>query len=62
MLAPFPPAANIVIPTNPVGEVNLSFTVPASIVPGINVIFQYAIADPGAVFGVSLSNAVERSS
>lgn len=62
LLAPFPPVTTLVLPTNPAGEVNLSFTVPASIVPGINVLFQYAIADPSASLGVALSNAVERSS
>lgn len=61
-LAPFPPFASVVLPTNAAGELGLTFNVPASIVPGINVIFQYAIADPAATFGVALSNAVERTS
>ncbi len=59
MLVPVPIAATYPIATDPTGQINLTW---ASWTVGLPsnalLVFQYAIQDAGAPFGVALSNAL----
>jgi len=58
VLKAFPFVTTLLVPTNPGGGFTLSSVLPA-VPSGTQIGFQYAIQDPAAVFGVSLSNCLK---
>lgn len=57
-LVPVPILLEASLFTSPTGTLPIPFVTPAG-ATGLEMYLQYAIADPGALFGVSLSNAVK---
>jgi hypothetical protein len=57
-LVPVPPLDPIIVTTSPAGTVLLNTTIEFCLPPGITLYAQWGIADPAAVAGVALSNAV----
>ncbi len=45
--------------TNPAGNIGLPFILPPIVPDGLDLFFQYAIADPGAPQGVAISNGLQ---
>jgi hypothetical protein len=57
LLHPVRPVSQIALFTNGAGEISLSSNWPGGL-GGLTLVLQYAISDPTAVLGVSLSNAI----
>ncbi len=57
-LVPLPPVAQIAVVTDAFGAVSVEWQAWPSNAPGEDWYFQYGIADPAAVHGVALSNAL----
>lgn len=57
-LMPNPFLPPVFVPTSPIGEIPLSFVMPAGVPSGGEIWVQWGISDGAAIFGVSLSNAV----
>jgi uncharacterized delta-60 repeat protein len=58
LLLPFPPILQLVTATGAAGMIDLAFSVPSGLPSGLPIWLQWAFQDPGAVKGVSLSNAL----
>ncbi len=55
----FPLAAEpLVLPTDATGRASIRFSLPVGVRPGTHFYIQAAVADPGAKFGVALSNGL----
>ena len=59
VLVAFPFFLTQPLATNGSGELVLNYTWPAGVPSGTSLFLQYAIQDPAAVQGVSLSNAIQ---
>ena len=57
-LVPGPAPFTLLLTTSPAGEIPIAWTSWAAGASGLDMVVQYAIKDPGAICGVSLSNAV----
>jgi len=57
-LVPFPFFGPVLLATGPTGGIALPFVMPAGVPAGTGLWLQYAIQDPAAVQGISLSNAL----
>ncbi|HTE05183.1 MAG TPA: hypothetical protein VK824_03225 [Planctomycetota bacterium] len=57
-LVPFPLLAPVLLPTNGAGGLVILFSMPDGVPPATGSWMPYAILDPAAVQGVSLSNAL----
>ena len=55
---PNPPGLFIVLPTGPVGAIDLGAPWPLGVPGGVTLLFQYWVVDPGAAFGFAGSNAI----
>lgn len=58
-LLAFPSLPPLLVPTGPLGEIPLTFTLPQGLPSGMELWIQWAIQDHAAVQGVALSNAVQ---
>lgn len=61
-LVPYPPAVSVPLATDGAGAIALSWAAFPPGLGGVDIFFQYAIADAGAPQGAALSNAVRASS
>ena len=57
-LLAFPSLPPILVPTGPLGEIPLVFTLPQGLPSGMELWIQWAVQDTAAAQGVALSHAV----